>query len=117
MKCFVIESPYKDLPNISRSLFGWGNGYVAIPPTHILWGKDYNDANELISIHYGLTFSDIIHESNNEFVKHAPAGWWVFGFDTAHFDDDEQKWPKEAVEAEAKRLLTQFFELETGELF
>jgi len=32
---------------------GWGNGYVAVPKEHPLYGKDYNNID--IDIHGGLT--------------------------------------------------------------
>lgn len=117
MKGFIIESPYKNFPSLSKSIMGWGNGYVAVPPTHVLWGKDYEEVNKHIVIHYGLTFSDIIDNGSTIFLQYAPEGWWVFGFDTGHFGDGLDRWPKEAVAAETKKLLAQIFELEMGELF
>jgi hypothetical protein len=96
---------------------GWGNGYIAVPPSHFLWGMEYDKINELVDVHYGLTFADIIDEGSTTFKQYAPIGWWVFGYDTAHYDDSLEKWPKEAVEAETKKLLTQIFELDMGDLF
>jgi hypothetical protein len=110
---FTLEtpSPIKDFHK------GWGNGYVAVPPSHFLWGMDYDDINHLVDVHYGLTFADKIDSGSQVFKKYAPEGYWVFGFDTAHYDDSLDKWPKEAVEAETKKLLTQIFELDMGDLF
>ena len=96
---------------------GWGNGYVAVPPSHVLYKKDYTrvfylleDTEYEIDIHGGLTYSDFGDGIN------APKNWWVFGFDTSHFGDNMQRWSKEDVEEETKRLFHQLFELEWGEL-
>lgn len=96
---------------------GWGNGYVAVPPSHCMHGVDYDrlyylfeDRPNQISVHGGLTYSDF---GDGE---HAPKNWWVFGFDTAHYRDTIEKWPKEAVEAETKRLFCQLLDIELGGL-
>ena len=34
---------------------GYANGYVAVPPEHPLHGKHYDEANNVIDIHGGLT--------------------------------------------------------------
>lgn len=91
---------------------GWGNGYVAVPPTHPFYGLNYdNDAVEFaIDIHGGLTYSQYGNGVN------VPKDWWVFGFDTSHYNDNLDRWPKEAVEAETKRLYCQLLDIEWGEL-
>ena len=78
---------------------GYANGYVAVPPEHPLYGKDYDTANEYISIHGGLTFAarvdEIKHDGwrvNTEGINIAkfddlPKDYWIFGFDTMHFND------------------------------
>lgn len=86
---------------------GWGNGYVAVPPSHCLHGHFIIDNAE---VHGGITFNGYGYHLNT------PKGWWVFGFDTAHFGDTIEKWSKEAVEEETKRLFWQLFEIEWGEL-
>ena len=101
----------KHIPVLQR---GWGNGYVAVPPTHPAYKMDYNnlmyDIKYNINVHGGLTYSGFADH------EHAPDYWWVFGFDTAHFEDTIEKWPKEAVEAETKRLYCQLLDIEWGEL-
>jgi hypothetical protein len=87
---------------------GWGNGYVAIPPTHPLYEIHYDNVD--IDIHGGLTYSQ--HGSG----IYVPKDWWVFGFDTSHYNDNLTRWPKEAVEAETKRLYCQLLDIEWGEL-
>ena len=118
MKWYVIENeqliPGLLNPRISEGLkFGWGNGYVAVPPSHCLHGVDYLDCDavELPPIvHGGLTYA-----RHGDGVN-APKDWWVFGFDTCHWKDNLETWPKEAVEEETMSLFWQLFELEWGEL-
>jgi hypothetical protein len=45
-----------------------------------------------------------------------PKDWWVIGFDTGHYGDTMERWPKEAVEAETKRLFCQLLDIELGGL-
>lgn len=78
---------------------GYANGYVAVPPEHPLYGKDYDTANEYIDIHGGLTFAASVDEikhvgwrDNTEGINIAkfddlPKDYWIFGFDTMHFND------------------------------
>ena len=89
---------------------GWGNGYVAIPPTHPAYKMDYDTLMYPIDVHGGLTYSNFGNGTD------APKYWWVFGFDTNHWDDDLEKWSKEAVKAETRRLFCQLLEIELGEL-
>jgi hypothetical protein len=57
-------------------------GYVRVPPSHPLHGKDY-DADEVnVDVHGGLTFAEI--EPCKEHLD--GQGWW-FGFDCAHCMD------------------------------
>ena len=95
---------------------GWGNGYVAIPPSHPLWGLDYSSVYT-IDVHGGLTYSEL-NNSYGMFRQNPelPNNYWIFGFDTAHSGDTLEKWPKEAVEAETKRLFCQLLDIELGGL-
>lgn len=118
MKWYVIKNPqWKQSSGAPILKRGWGNGYVAIPPSHILYKKHYDEVyyifeyeTQQISIHGGLTYSDFGNGEN------APKDWWVFGFDTSHFQDNLENWPKEAVEAETKRLYCQLLDIELGGL-
>ena len=100
---------------------GWGNGYVAIPPTHPLHLGNLDNMQpddikkqinlvQSLNVHGGITLNDL------GYGKTAPKHWWVFGFDTGHYGDTIQKWPKEAVEAETKRLFCQLLDIELGGL-
>lgn len=61
-------------------------GYVAVPPGHPLYGKDYDTPD--VSVHGGLTYAakcmgrvcHIPEEGETDDV------WW-FGFDAGHFGD------------------------------
>ena len=95
---------------------GWGNGYVAIPRTHPLFGVGYSNYNlDFIEIHGGLTFSRGAEElKNSDWEPHLSAevknnlkDYWVVGFDTCHCDDTQYNWPKELVEAETESLKQQ----------
>ena len=110
MKWFVVKGfEFKSVKLNQRLANGWGNGYVAVPPSHPLWGVDYNNVDD-IDVHGGLTYSEFGDG------KYAPRDWWVLGFDTAHFGDNIEKWSKEAVEAETKRLFCQLMDIEIGGL-
>lgn len=100
---------------------GYANGYVAIPPTHPLYGIDYNNAdnNYPIDIHGGLTFSDYyseieeqrswdIEKIDNEPI---PSNWWVLGFDTLHAGDNILRWSREDVIQETLRLRKQLMDV------
>lgn len=119
---------------------GWGNGYVAVPKHHPLFGKNYSDKIKvdnisdipfngnfiglmchdredpnnisldlLINVHCGLTYSEKIRE---EFIEKAEfldsekpdEEYWVFGFDTCHFEDNKDNWTKEKVIEETLKL-------------
>lgn len=66
-------------------------GYVGVPESHPLFGKDYDDAD--VSVHGGLTFSDRCHgDENGRGICHPTnkaaneTVWWL-GFDCAHAGD------------------------------
>lgn len=99
---FIKENTW--LKRIGSMDFGWGNGYVIIPKGHHLHGKSYNEIH--VDIHGGLTFSELIDEDVAEVFgmdkKHT--GSWLVGFDTCHYGDTLEKWPKEKVQEEADLL-------------
>ena len=119
MKWFVVKGfEFKSVKvKLNQKLpNGWGNGYVAVPPSHPLWGVSYFDLED-IDVHGRLTYSEM-NDVPGIFIDHPeiPNNYWVFGFDTKHWDDTEKKWPKEAVEAETKRLFCQLMDIEIGGL-
>lgn len=113
-------SALEEVPDYLKDAFraGYGNGYVILPKFHPWFGLHYNDIP--VEIHGGLTFSDKITEElietwakskarEKELDKKLKAnlGLWMIGFDTIHYGDNEENWPKEAVEEETKRLKRQ----------
>ena len=104
MKVVIRENTWINRDSID---FGWGNGYVLIPIGHPLHGKDYDEIS--VSVHGGLTFSDIVDE---EMMSHwgldsEDEGSWCVGFDTVHWRDTLESWPKERVLKEAEKLRDQ----------
>lgn len=103
---FIRKCPLADSPFVECGLF---NGYVAIPPTNKHFGKDYMDLYE-ISVHGGVTLSEPVSNRNIgdeiflDGAKELPNDWWIIGFDTCHCGDTPQRWTKEAVMAETRRL-------------
>lgn len=122
---FVIENnkrKYMTTTVSANVLFekGWGSGYVAIPPTHSLHlgNLDFmhgDDVTKLINLVQTLNVNGGITYNDFGDGKRAPKDWWVFGFDTVQPGDTIEKWPKEAVEAETKRLFCQLLDIELGE--
>lgn len=106
---------FKHISEPQRKIFmkmmevGWGNGYALIPIGHPLHGKNYEEIDEFVSVHGGLTFSNLI---DADLIRHfnleeEDIGKWCVGFDTCHFEDNIQRWPKEFVQAEADSLARQ----------
>lgn len=111
MKWYVIKAPEGKTQFEFHILnTGWGNGYVAVPPSHCLCGVDYLTCDNIIKVHGGITCSQFGDG------KYAPKDWWVFGFDTCHWNDNLDNWPKEAVIEETMNLFWQLVELEWGGL-
>jgi len=107
MKWFVIENTWlsrEPLYEGHRGMdFGWGNGYVVIPPYHSQYGVGYEEIP--VDVHGGLTFCGDAEKLDWPDVEGLKG--WVVGFDTAHLDDTLVRWPKEEVEAETLRLRAQ----------
>lgn len=110
MKTLVRENTWLKRDIMSA---GWGNGYVLIPPTSPLYGKHYHDIP--VSVHCGLTFSEIVDDELIALWKldKEDKGMWCVGFDTAHYNDTLENWPKEAVIKETERLKSNLIELES----
>ncbi len=90
---------------------GWGNGYVAIPPSNP-WHKVYYDSIP-VSVHGGLTFSELGEDYQGSFMPdNIPNDYWIIGFDTSHGGDTLDNWPQFEVEKEILSLLTQLYMIE-----
>lgn len=88
---------------------GEANGYVVIPEGHKLHGLSYEELNNKVDVHCGLTFAELITPERCKFfgLSEENLDAWMVGFDTAHYGDDQIKWPEIAVMAETNRLKQQ----------
>jgi len=95
------EKYYREGNELSEmaTKFGWGNGYVGVPEGHPWFGVPYDEIN--VGVHGGLTYGSDHFPRKEEPKKDGL--WWV-GFDTRHYNDDFDRWPKEAVREETQYL-------------
>lgn len=115
MKSFVKETTH--LKRMSFLDFGWGNGYVAIPKGHTLYGKSYDEIHDLIpmlEVNGGLTFSEKASDLDWVEIPSDCKDCWIVGFDTAHSWDTLEHWPKEMVEIEAEQLKERLLSYESA---
>lgn len=98
---------------------GYANGYVAIPPSHPMHSTGYDDID--VDVWGGLTFDSsikAIKETKWESIEginfldfdEIPEDYWVYGFDTCHWGDDESHDRRWCID-ETLRLLQQFEDL------
>jgi len=93
-----LEIELRKITWLDGTPHGWGNGYVKLPAGHKYYGVHYDDIP--VDVHGGLTYSE------------QEGDYWVVGFDTAHYMDNENTWPKERVIEEAERLRDQLMQFE-----
>lgn len=99
MKAFTVKNTWSN-----HHQHGWGNGYVAIPPTSSWHGVDYHQIP--VSVHGGLTWSSKASEVRERGVEVPPCidgNDWVVGFDTVRLWDAELT--EQDVERETYKLL------------
>ena len=113
----VIENFLKKTIFDYKFDYGWGNGYVLLPHNHPFYGIDYDDIN--VNVHGGLTYGkkfesehflewvegreidgDVTIENYKKFN-----GYWIIGFDTNHFGDNENNCTKNYVMNETNHLM------------
>lgn len=87
--------------------YGWGNGYVAIPPNHPLYHKSDRFLKELVDVSGGLTFDGLAGILINGKPDNVPNDYRVIGFDTMHYDSDAYTHDELFVRIETKRLRKQ----------
>lgn len=131
---FIRETSFLDANmDLSGYVFEHGthNGYVAVPPENRYHGRSWEDMEEEINVHGGITFSEPVtypdkmndREIREEYIgkRNAILGkaefitenteigddWWIFGFDTAHWGDDKYNWDRKAVIDETLSLMEQ----------
>ena len=102
MKSFVVSTDWRGDGEMDH---GWGNGYVVVEKGHPLHGKHYDYI--YTTIHGGITYCGEL-VPNDRFIDvindDKYIGGWIFGFDTFHWQDTKETWPKHRVEEEAERL-------------
>lgn len=103
LKTHIVENTWLDRGIMN---FGWGNGYVLIPRDHPLYEKQWNEIE--INTHYSITFSEKVDLELmlNCGLVMDDLDMWMIGFDTVHFRDTLESWPKERVQLEADSLLS-----------
>lgn len=99
MKSFIVKNTWS-----TNDDHGWGNGYVAIPPTSSWHGVNYSQIP--VGVHGGLTWSSFASEVRARGV--AVPSWiddseWVVGFDTVRSHSKDMD--KYDVRNETYRLL------------
>ena len=100
MKSFTVKNTWL----IKSEHVGWGNGYVAIPPTSSWHGVNYNEVP--VNAYKGLTYSNTAKEfrgSGIDVPDYVDDNDWIVGFDTAH--DFDGNITKQDVERETYKLL------------
>lgn len=111
MKYFVKKSHFRETFKKTQLKIdcGWGNGYVIIPKNHPWWNKPYEDLNNEIYVHFGLTYGQIVTPSiimsfNTKELNDSHIGMYLIGFDTGHYTDTLKLWPKKRVIEETQYL-------------
>lgn len=92
-----INKNFKDI-DIKLPPVGWGNGYVALPRTHSLFGIEADEINTKYRFNVAIDFC----------VYDDDLDKWVIGFDTAHAWHNESH-DLEYVKKEAIELRNQLF--------
>jgi hypothetical protein len=99
--------------------YGWGNGYVLLPKNHPFYKVHYDNIN--VYAHGGLTYSELFKSEyflkwieNLEFDGDVTYenfkffdDYWVIGFDTSHYGDNEYNCHKSYVMNETIDLMNQ----------
>lgn len=121
MKWFLKEKEnhyhkaLEDDPNMSERLKktlksldhrGWGNGYVVVPLDHPF--ASYTEyPHDMLHIHGGITFDCRVKDNNWQEVKDDHPNDLIIGFDTGHYMDTPERWPREEVVRETLELRKQ----------
>ncbi len=76
---------YKDMICVvaDSDFLGYFCGYIGVPHDHPLYGKDYQDVDQDVIVHGGLTYS----ENEMPGINLTSNDYWYFGFDCAHSGD------------------------------
>lgn len=80
----------------------WFCGYAVIPEDHLFYGVDYDDVEDEIDVHGGLTFSGELDEVDG----------YLLGFDCNHYGDTPEVQDEEYTLNECKSLVDQLIEIQ-----
>lgn len=91
---------------------GAGNGYVAVPPTHPLYGKTDFEIFEANCLHVAGELSlamnaDAARKLLECVPDSVPGDWWIIGFDTMCMGMTTANWPMARVIEETKKMKEQ----------
>lgn len=105
----LLEAPKYDLPEDVKHLIaprGTHNGYVIVSNNHKWFPLDYDDVD--VDVHGGLTYkgNSMLGAFEDEVTFLMPVT--CFGFDTAHYDDNPERWNFDNTLAETLNLVDQF---------
>lgn len=76
----------------------WLCGYVVLPEDHPLNGLHYDDLNDIINVHKGLTYSEGFDND------------WVIGFDCDHLGDGTKENTEDFVVSEIQSIVDQLID-------
>ena len=95
MKTFLRENTWTP----SGRHKGWGNGYVALPRRHPYFGLHYDKINERLGhrANGGLTFSKSSDDIQDWEQVAGMSDMWIIGWDTTHWGNTIEEWPRERV--------------------
>lgn len=80
----------------------WYCGYAVIPEDHPFYGAYYDDLEDDIVVHGGLTFSGDIEDVDG----------FLLGFDCAHYGDSPEVQDEEYTLKECKKMVDQLIKIE-----
>lgn len=101
VKKFCEDSIYPFFPDTSVNIV-WFCGYAVIPEDHPFYGADYDDVEDGIDVHGGLTFSGELDGIYG----------FLLGFDCNHYCDSPEVQDEEYTLSECKRLVDQLIEID-----
>ena len=78
----------------------WYCGYAVIPEDHPFYGADYDEVEDEIDVHGGLTFSGKLDDIDG----------YLLGFDCNHYGDTPEVQDEEYALSECKKLVDQLIE-------
>lgn len=85
-----------------NAIMQWYCGYVKVPRSHPFFGAQYQEIEDDIEVHGGLTFSGIAIFANG----------YLIGFDCAHYGDSPEVQNEEYTLNECKKIVDQLIEIE-----